>query len=99
MLNIRGMSMVENFLTGVNRFGQGLTFALTREQKEREAPLLRVGVERVVRRHWLPPAINNAKQMARQNDHLLGFRCVIYGNGAMRMRVLVRTNCAGKQMR
>ncbi len=25
MLNIRGMSIVENFLTGVNRFGQGLT--------------------------------------------------------------------------
>ncbi len=28
----------------------GLTFALTREQKGREAPLLRVGVERVVGR-------------------------------------------------
>jgi hypothetical protein len=25
MLNIRGMSIVKNFLTGVNRFGQGLT--------------------------------------------------------------------------
>ena len=25
MLNIRGMSIVENFLTGVNRFGHGLT--------------------------------------------------------------------------
>jgi hypothetical protein len=28
-LNIRGMSIVENFLTGVNRFGQGLTIKLT----------------------------------------------------------------------
>ena len=55
-----------------------LTLALTREQRGREAPLLRVGVERVVRRHLLPPAINNAKEMARQNDHLLGFRCIIY---------------------
>jgi hypothetical protein len=25
ILNIRGMSTVENLLTGVNRFGQGLT--------------------------------------------------------------------------
>jgi len=25
MLNIRGMSIVENLLSGVNRFGQGLT--------------------------------------------------------------------------
>jgi len=25
MLNIRGMSIVEKFLTGANRFGQGLT--------------------------------------------------------------------------
>ena len=30
MLNIRGMSIVENFLTGVNRFGQGLTFKQAR---------------------------------------------------------------------
>lgn len=27
MLNIRGMSIVENLLTGVNGFGQGLTLA------------------------------------------------------------------------
>ncbi len=30
MLNIRGMSIVENFLTSVNRFGHGLTFAVQR---------------------------------------------------------------------
>ncbi len=29
MLNVRGMSTVENFLTGVNRFGHGLTSDLS----------------------------------------------------------------------
>jgi hypothetical protein len=44
MLNIRGMSIVEKFLTGVNRFGHGLTIKL-----RGAAVFCRVPLERFVR--------------------------------------------------
>jgi hypothetical protein len=40
MLNIRGMSIVKNFLTRVNRFGQGLTIEHQKSAEHSEANLL-----------------------------------------------------------
>jgi hypothetical protein len=41
MLNIRGMSTVENLLTGVNRFGHGLTSASAERERHRPETTLR----------------------------------------------------------
>ena len=58
MLNIRGMSMVEDFLTGVNRFGRGpdsLTHDMhVRHRRDELAAVLEEAGERVFQRAGLP---------------------------------------------
>ena len=39
MLKIRGISIVENFLMGANRFGQSLTFKLSGPQRQDARPM------------------------------------------------------------
>jgi hypothetical protein len=70
-------------------FSRDLTFEVTDPCKRRAAPIARVRVDRAVRRHPLPPAIDNAKKMACENYHFLRLGRIADSDCAMGMRILV----------